>query len=612
MWLILGVLITIYFIHQVFNNILPHYFLVPSQKWRDKILKVINYDKPIYLKIGWKRSSFRRRLILASENPSFYTNYLNNKLKIYPGDITNKDKFIEETRRRDVDDPKRRILYGFYHPYANNGGGGERVLWQAVKSTLDSDSKNICAIYTSNLDSEPIYILKRVENKFQISELDHSRIVFIYLREFNKFIDSSYWKHFTILGQFIGQILSSLEVCFELSPDVWVDTMGLPGSYFIASVILRIPIIAYVHYPVLQEDMFNKLKYKKIGDITNIGNFQDLKSYIKFLYWSILYFIYVYLGSYVDLTLANGTWTFNHMNKIWTLNKPLGKQIKILYPPCGTENLITESEPSNERENKLLYLAQFRPEKRHILILKEYQQFLSNNYPGITKPTSDIPTLIFAGSCRTNDDTATLEFLKNETKNLNLTNFVEFKVDISYTEVIELLSICKFGLNAMWNEHFGIGVVEYIARGCIPIVHASAGPYLDIVTDEEDDEPSSPHKKDWANSIGFFFKSFADPDFNQSDQTRESNEDKLLLFEINGEILEFPTLEQLLTNIYVKEHELISHARLKKMRKLGQDLIIDKFSNDTFNKQWIGYIRKIDALEKKYRDERRGKLERVY
>lgn len=34
----------------------------------------------------------------------------------------------------------------------------------------------------------------------------------------------------------------------------------------------------------------------------------------------------------------------------------------------------------------------------------------------------------------------------------------------------------------MWNEHFGIAVVEYMASGLIPIVHASAGPLLDIVT----------------------------------------------------------------------------------------------------------------------------------
>lgn len=36
----------------------------------------------------------------------------------------------------------------------------------------------------------------------------------------------------------------------------------------------------------------------------------------------------------------------------------------------------------------------------------------------------------------------------------------------------------------MWNEHFGIGVVEYMASGCIPLAHDSAGPKMDIVLDD--------------------------------------------------------------------------------------------------------------------------------
>jgi alpha-1,2-mannosyltransferase len=33
----------------------------------------------------------------------------------------------------------------------------------------------------------------------------------------------------------------------------------------------------------------------------------------------------------------------------------------------------------------------------------------------------------------------------------------------------------------MWNEHFGIGVVEYQAAGLISVVHDSGGPREDIV-----------------------------------------------------------------------------------------------------------------------------------
>ena len=33
----------------------------------------------------------------------------------------------------------------------------------------------------------------------------------------------------------------------------------------------------------------------------------------------------------------------------------------------------------------------------------------------------------------------------------------------------------------MWNEHFGISVVEYMAAGLVTIAHDSGGPRMDIV-----------------------------------------------------------------------------------------------------------------------------------
>ena len=40
----------------------------------------------------------------------------------------------------------------------------------------------------------------------------------------------------------------------------------------------------------------------------------------------------------------------------------------------------------------------------------------------------------------------------------------------------------------MWNEHFGICVVEYQAAGLICVVHDSGGPKQDIVVDQTDGE----------------------------------------------------------------------------------------------------------------------------
>ena len=43
------------------------------------------------------------------------------------------------------------------------------------------------------------------------------------------------------------------------------------------------------------------------------------------------------------------------------------------------------------------------------------------------------------------------------------------------------LARASVGLSTMADEHFGISVVEFMAAGVVPVVHASGGPLCDIV-----------------------------------------------------------------------------------------------------------------------------------
>lgn len=59
--------------------------------------------------------------------------------------------------------------------------------------------------------------------------------------------------------------------------------------------------------------------------------------------------------------------------------------------------------------------------------------------------------------------------MEDLSKHLALENSVEIKHNISYQELIQTYQTASIGLHTMWNEHFGIGVVECMAAGLITV-----------------------------------------------------------------------------------------------------------------------------------------------
>lgn len=61
-------------------------------------------------------------------------------------------------------------------------------------------------------------------------------------------------------------------------------------------------------------------------------------------------------------------------------------------------------------------------------------------------------------------------------KHLAIDENVEFKLNIPFSELVSELQRGTIGLHTMWNEHFGISIVECMAAGLIMVAHASGGP----------------------------------------------------------------------------------------------------------------------------------------
>lgn len=244
--------------------------------------------------------------------------------------------------------------------------------------------------------------------------------------------------------------------------------MGYAFTYPIVSMLLNIPIAAYVHYPMISTDMFGQLSL-----ITQLP---------KYIYWRVFALMYAYAGMFADIVMANGTWTYNHIQRVWWINKIVNLALDrskkldfmVLYPPCSTKAL-QELPVDKPRQPVVLSIAQFRPEKRHEVILEQFAKYTQ------TANDDGSATMVLIGSVRDDRDRKHVYDLRILARELGIIERVEFILEATWDEIKRYLATASVGVNAMWNEHFGIGVVEYMAAGLIPVVHNSGGPKLDIV-----------------------------------------------------------------------------------------------------------------------------------
>ncbi|KAK3397420.1 alpha-1,2-mannosyltransferase alg11 [Sordaria brevicollis] len=392
-------------------------------------------------------------------------------------------------------------IVGFFHPFCNAGGGGERVLWAAIRATQKRWPKAKCVVYTGDHDVSKEAILSRVEHRFNI-HLHPPTVNFLYLST-RRWVLASTWPYFTLAGQSFGSLIMAWDAFSLLVPDIFVDTMGYAFALGFSRFLFRdVPTAAYVHYPTISTDMLESLDPSSpLGSQgVNAGKGTGAKGRAKKIYWQLFARLYSLMGASVDVVMTNSTWTQAHIEKLWGPVRNLTgavpgtskvNPIAVVYPPVAVEELEQEVEVSPEsekrRENVLLYIAQFRPEKNHQLIVQAFAEFLKSG-----SEAAQDAKLVLVGSVRDDYDSKRVYKLRLLVNELHIKDRVEFHLDASWPDILEWLRRASVGVNGMWNEHFGIGVVEYQAAGLISVVHDSGGPKLDIVV-EVDGEPTGFH-----------------------------------------------------------------------------------------------------------------------
>lgn len=363
----------------------------------------------------------------------------------------------------------KNLKVGIFHPYCNAGGGGERVLWVALEALQKRYPSAQFYIYTGDISVAEHDILMNVKNVMNIDIQEN--ITFIYLKN-RSWIEASKYPCFTLLGQALGSMYLGFEALQLVVPDIMIDTIGLTFAMVIFKYIGGCRTGSYIHYPVITKEMTKRVSNRETA-FNNSGRIarSPLLTFGKIIYYKFLAMMYSCMGKFSDITIVNSTFTLEHLSALW--NTPL----HLVYPPCDTRCLKKIKKSNKPKNIRILSVAQFRPEKNHALQLQSLYELREI----VAEEIFERITLVLIGSCRNAEDESRVKDLKDLSKYLSLDHNVQFRVNVTFNELLREFEDAFIGIHTMQDEHFGISIVEQMAAGLIVVAHKSGGPLLDII-----------------------------------------------------------------------------------------------------------------------------------
>ncbi|XP_038063094.1 GDP-Man:Man(3)GlcNAc(2)-PP-Dol alpha-1,2-mannosyltransferase-like isoform X2 [Patiria miniata] len=372
-------------------------------------------------------------------------------------------------------DGRKPVVVGFFHPYCNAGGGGERVLWCAIAALQERYSYVRCVVYTGDSDVRGEEIVRKAKQRFNITLTKPVEFVFLKKRHL---VEAETYPFFTLLGQSLGSVILGWEALTNCVPDVYIDSMGYAFTLPLFKFLGLCKVGCYVHYPTISTDMLSRVA-QRTATYNNPGFVARSRvlSSLKLVYYRLFARLYGVMGARSDAVMVNSSWTNGHIQDIWRVPE----RTSVVYPPCDTDAFLQQPLAPEEGRKKhvIVSIAQFRPEKDHPLQVKAFNELL-RRYPIKERESLKLELI---GSCRNQGDADRIDMLREMCEEFNIRPNVDFLLNISFDDLKAHLSAATIGLHTMWNEHFGIGVVECMAAGTVIVAHNSGGPKMDIVVD---------------------------------------------------------------------------------------------------------------------------------
>ncbi|XP_030635661.1 GDP-Man:Man(3)GlcNAc(2)-PP-Dol alpha-1,2-mannosyltransferase isoform X2 [Chanos chanos] len=371
----------------------------------------------------------------------------------------------------------------FFHPYCNAGGGGERVLWCALRALQNRYRDISFVVYTGDQGVTAEQILDGARRRFNIRLPRPVKFVFLKHR---LLVEASVYPHFTLLGQSIGSVFLGWEALTEFVPDLYVDSMGYAFTLPVFRYLGGCHVGSYVHYPTISTDMLSVVRQRnpRFNNADYISS-NPVLSAIKVIYYCAFALLYGLAGSCSDVVMVNSTWTLGHILALWRAPN----RTSVVYPPCDVQSFLDiplkgeEEDEEDRKRRSVVSVGQFRPEKDHRLQIRAFRKLLDKK--GADPGGRESARLVLIGGCRNQEDEDRVLMLRGLCQELGVADRVEFKLNIPFEELKKELTDATVGLHTMWNEHFGIGVVECMAAGTVILAHKSGGPKLDIVVPYE-------------------------------------------------------------------------------------------------------------------------------
>lgn len=247
-----------------------------------------------------------------------------------------------------------------------------------------------------------------------------------------------------------------------------INTHGdLLPYYDQQEVLSKRSIITYCHFPIvpqlLQEDPdLDHMPFIKnwINNIEEGG--PDLKQKL-----------IEKIGKTYDLMMRNTIVLTNSYFSKRAIEKLYGSVVKpiVIYPPVDVEKFRINALHSNQRENMILVLSRFSPDKQLENVV-DILRILVNE----VKLNAN---MVLVGNIAAGDDQY-LEMLRRLTQKHGLNDNLVIEVDASFDRLLELMRKSKVYLHPFAGEPFGISTVEAMSAGLIPVVPDEGG-YTEFV-----------------------------------------------------------------------------------------------------------------------------------